>query len=290
MFSYPGGKHRLKKRITKIISNFYGGERDIFSNSFDYIYAEPFLGSGQVLLELLNNIKLDSVFLNDIDIGLSSLWISVIKYCDELCEYLNSFSPSVETFYELKNFFRNKIEIGNEKEMIIIGGNKLALHQISYSGLGAMSGGPLGGRDQESEYKVDCKWNISNILKKVKKSHFLLRNIVLDNTCYSLDFEQVFDKLRDKRVFYYLDPPYYEKGEELYLHGFGEQDHRRLSSCLSRNPNPWLLSYDYHPEIIALYHWAFIKEIDVNYCIKVPTTKKELLIVPKQFAYILERE
>ena len=43
--------------------------------------------------------------------------------------------------------------------IVDIGFKKLAIHQISYSGLGTMSGGPLGGAGQKSQYKIDCRWS-----------------------------------------------------------------------------------------------------------------------------------
>jgi len=45
-----------------------------------------------------------------------------------------------------------------------VGFKKLAIHQISYSGLGTKSGGPLGGKSQESIYKIDCRWSPKHIV------------------------------------------------------------------------------------------------------------------------------
>ena len=52
---------------------------------------------------------------------------------------------------------------------------------------------------------------------------------------------------------YYLDPPFYDKGSRLYRLPFCQADHERLAELLAGLVQPWVLSYDYHPEIVDLY-------------------------------------
>ena len=51
---------------------------------------------------------------------------------------------------------------------------KIAVHQLSYSGLGLRSGGPLGGRSQASPYKIDCRWSPEYIYKKMMATRDIL--------------------------------------------------------------------------------------------------------------------
>jgi DNA adenine methylase len=178
--------------------------------------------------------------------------------------------------------------------IVDLGFRKLAVHQISYSGLGTKSGGPLGGIEQKSQYKIDCRWSPNYICKKVDKLHELFMAIeVRGNCCTNLDFA---DLIADTRcpALLYLDPPYYVKGNDLYQHGFTIEDHRRLANALRNTEHAWVLSYDDCHEVRQLYNWANVESLQVNYSItackeegtgkRMSRTKSELLICPKHAA------
>jgi DNA adenine methylase len=194
--------------------------------------------------------------------------------------------------------------------MIEVAFAKLALHQISYSGLGTMAGGPLGGVKQESKYKVDCRWNANSLKKKIKKAHQILSSVDLyQGGCREIDFSYAIDLQKEKRNweesgvnttyeieepvfrFFYLDPPYYDKGGELYQYSFTEQHHEDLMRMLKRTEHPWLLSYDSCTEVKKLYSWASRIELDLTYTINAKDkgrVKTELLIVPPEYSDLLE--
>ena len=88
-------------------------------------------------------------------------------------------------------------------------------------------------------------------------------------------------------AFVYLDPPYYKKGPELYQFSFGKEQHEWLANRLRSLPHPWLLSYDDCEEVRALYQYAVVREVPLNYSINGATTKTELLIAPKGYEYLL---
>ena len=52
----------------------------------------------------------------------------------------------------------------------------------------------------------------------------------------------------------YCDPPYYERAERLYLSTYTHDDHVRLAKVVQTQlRHPWLVSYDGHPSIVAMY-------------------------------------
>ncbi len=257
-FRYPGGKAKLKKEIFSKLQAVYSDQIE---------YREPFFGGGSIglyFLELNSNIK--KIWINDFDIGISSLWTSIIRYPEELQKQILNFKPSVSAFDDFKQelLSTNSIE---EKEIVSFGFKKLAIHQISYSGLGTKSGGPLGGRDQKSNYKIDCRWSPNYICKKIDKINSLFSKFSIKNdACTNLDFSSLI-KEEDNSIVY-VDPPYYAKGNDLYQCGFKNEDHIRLSNDLKQTKNKWVLSYDDCEEIKNLYNWANIEEInEVNYTI-----------------------
>ena len=52
----------------------------------------------------------------------------------------------------------------------------------------------------------------------------------------------------------YLDPPYYQKGQALYLNSYQHKDHLALRDLLAQHRDlRWIVSYDNVPQITELY-------------------------------------
>ena len=266
LFRYPGGKSKLKNIILDKLNSFPNIQE----------YKEPFFGGGSIGLEFLKQSSILKYSFNDKDVGLYCLWSSIKDYPLSLKEKIMAFSPSIDLFFKFKDELLNLLEVPTTKTILINNAlKKLAIHQISYSGLGTKSGGPLGGLKQKSKYKIDCRWSPENICKKIDiiNSSFKEKNINLS----SVDFSQIINNSSGNTLIY-LDPPYFDKGNDLYQYGFSLEDHERLMNFLKKTRAKWVLSYDNVPEIRDLYNWANIEILDVNYTISTSRQKTELLI------------
>jgi DNA adenine methylase len=241
---------------------------------------EPFFGGGSIGLNFIKEVKPTRVWINDKDYALYCLWMSVMYRTDMLKEKIVNFVPCVEAYYEYKKRLSGHPPILTWwDEICHYGFMKLVLHQISYSGLGTKSGGPLGGQEQKSRYKIDCRWSPSGLCKKIDKIQQLFAKTTVE--CTSLDFERLI--AHDDYYLIFLDPPYYKVGNDLYQCGFTTEDHERLANLLRNTSNQWVLTYDDHPRIRSLYKWAKIKEVPMNYTINTKNgsrNKVELLITP----------
>jgi DNA adenine methylase len=284
-FRYPGGKSKVRREIVDVISKTLG-------NNGITEYCEPFAGGLAIGLEFLKqNPHIESIGINDKDVGVAALWTSVIRLPGVLKRYVRDFIPSVEAFDQYKHeLLATDVIPATDAEIALLGFKKLAIHQISYSGLGTKSGGPLGGRDQKSNYKIDCRWSPDYICKQIDKLNIFLGEFEVRNGgCTSLDFEQVL-AYQEKPAILYLDPPYYDKGGELYQCSFSTKDHQRLANILKKSSHQWVLSYDDCPEIRSIYEWADVKTLAVKCTIngtkdnegeRQVLTKTELLISRK---------
>lgn len=140
MIRYPGGKSKLSHIIISKIRQKIG-----FMDDKKDTYVEPFFGGGSIGLEIFKSGIISKICINDKDIGIASLWTSIIRYPNELKELIKLFKPSTNHFYEFKEHLMGISSISYDRARITdCGFKKLAIHQISYSGLGTMSGGPLG--------------------------------------------------------------------------------------------------------------------------------------------------
>lgn len=281
-FRYPGGKTKLAKIIVSKLSDLS------FKNNLTE-YREPFFGGGSIGINFIQSEHPKSVWINDKDIGIACLWSAIIKDRASFKQFVMNFKPTVASFYKFKNDLLSIQKMPTDLNAVIeTGFKKFAIHQISYSGLGTKSGGPLGGADQKSQYKIDCRWSPNHVCKKIDKVFALLSKLqIQQNACTNFDFASI---IRDesKQALLYLDPPYYIKGNDLYQKGFTTEDHERLSGLLRATKHRWLLSYDDCPEVRKIYSWAKIDSIDVNYTItgtkdkdtgkRLARTKPELLI------------
>lgn len=280
-FRYPGGKSKLRNEISRRLS--------ARAQDGNLQYREPFFGGGSIGLKFLSeNPRSTRIWINDKDIGIASLWTSVIRYPLYLTERVKIFKPSVQAFHEFREELTSLSVPLDNAQIVDIGFKKLAIHQISYSGLGTKSGGPLGGEKQKSEYKIDCRWSPDYICNKISKLTKQFCGLIIHGgMCTSYDFSELLGNTNNRSLLY-LDPPYYLKGNDLYQCGFTQQDHERLATLLKATNHQWVLSYDDCPEIRELYKWAYIEPLDVNYSItalkhkktgkRLSRTKGELLI------------
>lgn len=287
-FRYPGGKGKIKKNILPMISDKIAEGEDI------RVYAEPFIGGGSILVALLEKIvssrdslfqtdnfnKIEEIAINDKNMAISSIWTCLINHYQDLQERIREYEPEVDDFYEFKDFFLNQNLKGKKSktELIDIAFKKIVIHQTSYSGLGEKSGSPLGGKEQKSDYKIDCRWSPDYLCKKIDRIGKLLKEVkVSGGKCGNYDFEKFFGRLKRESVIY-LDPPYYVKGGELYLKDMSHEDHERLAEFLNGTHHQWILSYDDCEEIRNFYDGQNIEQIEMNYSIAKQTSKCELLI------------
>lgn len=278
MIRYPGSKKKLVDAIINRFPDEMSLPLWIVTNGWEY--REPFFGAGAIGFHVMELMPQNwTAWINDKDWGLVCLWMAVRDNLSGLMRRIEEFTPSVEAYEQFKD------EDGDKHlDPLEVGFRKLALHQMSYGGFGVMSGGPLGGKKQSSNgYTIDCRWSVANLLHNVTECHRIFSRLgTLRISCG--DYSTLIDN--DPRTFLYLDPPYYEKGPELYKYSFSDEQHLDLAKRLYHTRNPWVLSYDDHPQIRKLYSWAHIEEIDVVYTSAPIRNKKrrknrEVIITPR---------
>jgi len=269
LMRYPGGKSKFKKIIIPKLHELLERDPSVVH------YQEPFFGGGSVGLEFLAQTPtMEKAWLNDRDVGVAALWTAVIQYPEELIQRVVDFRPSVEAFDVCKAFLQSRKIPGGHEGIVEIGFQNLALNRISYSGLGTKAGGPMGGRKQKSNDKIDSRCNPDRLVQEIEKTHKLLAT-KSRYCCSSFDFQRMIEHPWAKSLIY-LDPPYYWPGNTLYHCGFTVADHERLAASLRASHHLWLLSYDDCSEIRKLYEWVVIEEIPARYSINGSVLKKDI--------------
>ena len=126
----------------------------------------------------------------------------------------------------------------------------IVLNRTSYSGI--VKAGPLGGKKQQSQNKIDCRFNKQNLKNKIKNLGQLSPRVEVSN----MDGIQFMKEITrtNEDVFIYADPPYYKVGKLLYNQYFNDSKHIELADYLKQvDEQPWLLSYNNTDFILELY-------------------------------------
>lgn len=272
---YPGGKTKLAAKLVGTIRNHLDAAGVIAE------YREPFFGGGGVGLRVLCDCpEFARAWLNDADPAMACLWRSIAREPASMRLILGCLEPSVAYFRLYKKLLRgiDRPEDLAPYDPTSVACMKVACHQLSYSGLGTMAGGPIGGESQASKYDVGCRYNPEGLGRGVAAANKLMAGVELrPEVCTCLDFEEILRAPGD--AFVYLDPPYFKAGPGLYQVAFAHDDHVRLAHALRDETRPWLLSYDRHPVIEDLYGgWATIEEVPITYSINGSVKTSELLI------------
>ena len=263
VFRYPGGKTKLLKKFQDSL---------ILSPNDDYY--EPFVGGGSVLIHIAQKYPKAKLVVNDLDQHIYSFWKLFELNDDSLfAEFYTLIrqQPTLELFQTLR--------ATPAKTLVERAYYAVFFNRTTFSGM--FRSGPIGGMEQKSKWKIDCRYTIKNLIKKLDIMRKLLGGRI---EVHHLGFEQFINLIPSENAFIYLDPPYYQKGKILYPEQMSPNDHAKLSYCLKDRTN-WVLSYDKCSEIIDLYYFADIVDIDANYSINGAKTSwnktVECIILPK---------
>ena len=195
---YPGGKTKLYLLVKELIK---------VNNCKTYI--EPYAGGAGVALKLLFNNDVQKIMINDFDKAIYSFWYSVLNYTDELVKKIEETPITMEEWYIQKNIYENK---SNSNSILELGFATLFLNRTNRSGI--LKAGVIGGKSQEGNYKLDCRFNKVELIKKIKKIASFKSRIKLYNLDAEVFIRRNVSKTKDSFTFF--DPPYYKKGPGLY--------------------------------------------------------------------------
>lgn len=271
-FRYPGAKNKLLPIIKPRLDEFF---------EWDF-YCEPFVGGGSVLLDVAQKKPEAKLFINDKDWWIASFWKVVAEHhSNELPALMKMLEvhPTLDLFYKLKETPAN-----SEVEAAY---RAIFFNRTTFSGI--LKSGPIGGKDQKSQYKIDCRWNARKLGEKIVKCNHLLAG----RTQVECKDFKVYFPLTASCYPTYIDPPYYVKGDDLYQEYMTAQDHVDLAKILQGRPN-WILSYDDCPEIQELYKNNRIIDLAARYCINGKkdkwVNKCELLILPDSYGNLHKKK
>ena len=82
-------------------------------------------------------------------------------------------------------------------------------------------------------------------------------------------------------TFICIDPPYFNKGQGLYISYYDPEDHRILAKSILELEDPWIVTYDNVPAITSLYRDRRQYQFDISYSVETKRRGTGLLIASK---------
>lgn len=259
---YPGGKNCIFRFMRQyMMDNHLTGMS----------YAEPFAGGAGLALHLLMEEYVDRIYINDLDRAVYAFWHVMVTRNEDFCRWLSDVKVDMDTRVWARSIYENTATT-DEMELAKA---TFFLNRTNVSGV--LNGGAIGGNDQTGKYKIDARFNREDLLNRIKAIGEYSDRIYVSNDD-ALDFIKRLDN-RDEDIFIYLDPPYVNKGADLYLNFYKEEDHKALSEIVHHIHQPWLMSYDDSDLINGLYS----DYRRISYRLMQSTSNrmgKEIIIVP----------
>jgi DNA adenine methylase len=239
---YPGSKRRLGSFVINSLK---------INSIKPEFYIEPFSGGASVALQLMHENLADKILLMDIDPWISSFWDVLFFDTEWLIDQIMNIPITLQMWHKLKN--------GNPKDKRNQAITGFFLNRTSFSGILEKAVGPLGGKKQESKYKIDCRFPRETLAKRIREISvhrnrvYGVWNCSWEEGVSRLRKEQSLKKIPNNNLFFYFDPPFFEKADKLYRYYFRQPDHLKFRDFVINLTDNWLLSYDSAPQLEVLY-------------------------------------
>lgn len=268
---YPGGKLKVVDYVKRLFE-----ENDLM----DGTYVEPYAGGASVALSLLFSEYAGRIRINDIDRSIYAFWHSVLSEPEALCRRIMDTPVNMDTWET-----QRAVQLEKETtDLLSLGFSTFFLNRTNRSGI--LSGGVIGGKNQDGKYKIDARYNKQDLIARIESVAEYADRIELT----SMDAVELIKSIRrpGEKTLVYLDPPYYVKGRDLYLNYYNDDDHRDIAKAIKRYRGKWIISYDAVEFISGLYKDYRQKEYHLSYSAGYPNRGKEImvysndLIIPEQ--------
>lgn len=265
-FRYPGGKASIYVKLRQAIQS-------LGSDSVTYI--EPYAGgAGSALLLLKDNI-VDEIHLNDADICVYSAWKAMLNDTNSFIEAIMTTPVTMDTWYKSKEIVSKATPATDTLEL---GFATFFLNRTNRSGI-LRGAGPIGGYSQSGTWRLDARYYKSTIVDRIRTLQKMSSRIHL-HWKDGLEFlKWSAENLQMRDLFAFVDPPYVQAGNRLYLNTMNEKKHSELAAFLmGQSIKNWVLTYDDCDLIRTLYSSMPKEKLEINYSLQNRRRETEIII------------
>lgn len=260
---YPGGKGKLASFMEYMIDQL--GHRG-------GTYIEPFAGGAGIAMELLLRNVVSRIVINDYDKAVWSFWKAILTETDRFVEEIRTVPLTVDEWQKQHEILVTQ----NDKYSFELGFAAFYLNRTNRSGI--IKGGVIGGQEQAKDWKMDVRFKREELVTRIQRIAARKKDIKLYNKDVN-SFIKNYVPLYEENALIYFDPPYFRKGQQLYMNFFNYKDHVRIEQEICEHVNcDWIITYDYEPQIEEIYHNYNLRLYDLNYSVSTKRKANELMI------------
>lgn len=244
---------------------------------------ELYAGGAGASLNILFSGLCNNLVLNDLDFHIYAFWYSILNKTEEFLRLVKDTKITMNNWYLQKHIYDNFAAY----DVVDVGFSTFFLNRCNRSGI-LYKAGPIGGKDQTGNYKIDVRFNKWDLMKRIEDIAHFSDRIQIFNMESQILIKEIF-RQRSGKKFLFLDPPYYVQGENLYMNCYVDQDHVNLADMLHANAEKnWFLTYDNCERINFLYRRFRKSNLSMSYTLQTKRSAKEVMVfsdslyLPKQ--------
>jgi DNA adenine methylase len=211
-------------------------------------YIEPYAGGAAIALELLLLEYVSHIHINDISRPIYSFWKSILNSTDDFCRLVKDTPRTIKSWDKQKSIFSNQADYDH----LEVGFSAFFLNRTNRSGI--LNAGIIGGRDQSGPWKIDARYNASELVRRIEQIAKHKKKISVTRKDAMTFLKDGIKKWPSKTLIY-CDPPYYVKGNQLYYNFYQHDDHAEVAQFITTEikRQRWVVSYDFVRPICDLY-------------------------------------
>ena len=262
---YPGSKQALVDYVESFLraNNFVGRQ-----------WFEPCAGGASVALSLISRGLVPRATIVEKDPLVYAFWKAMKSDAAILCQMVRELDISIATWHKFQKY--RAPDATKRFSLLELGLAGLFFNRTNYSGI--IGANPIGGINQTSEYKIDCRFTKETVIDRIVEASAVMDRITVAQGDVVSYLRRSHGRLALGNSVVYVDPPYYLQGEKLYRYHFVERDHVRLAQFLNSANFPWLVSYDNVPFVVNLFRGQTVRPIWLQYTVREARRADELLI------------
>ena len=265
---YPGGKASL--------ADFFGRVIEL-NNLFGCSYFEPFAGGAGAALRLLRKNVVLELHLNDIDHCITAFWNAALNEPERFVDAILSVPVNIAEWKRQRQVCLRP----DASKPFELGFAAFYLNRCNRSGI-LLGAAPIGGYAQTGKWRIDARFYRENLAERILTIAKRREQIHITNMDAITFLAKHLPRGHErKRVFAYLDPPYWSNGNRLYMNFYKDRDHKNLSRYIQRQGTlKWVMSYDDAHFIRNLYKTCVLSHLSLQYSLQRKQQARELMIVP----------
>ena len=258
---YPGGKARIAPIISELI---------LKSSPIISTYYEPFCGGAGIALCLLMNNLVECIFINDYDRAIYSFWRAVFFDTKELIIMIKKTPITVTEWKKQRIIYQSSFKYSVDYAF-----STLFLNRTNRSGI--ISAGPIGGYKQEGKWKIDARYNKTEMINRIINISKYKKRVKVNN----MDIRRYINShYFDEKSFIFFDPPYVNNAKRLYKNALTLTDHIEIACAIKGiSKAKWMITYDDTEFVRSLYSGYHIDTFSIQYSAAMKKRENELLIL-----------